>query len=228
MLGMTVRDIEKKLVELAVGNEEYCERNTRIVNDVLGISHLGVRIPELRKIAKELSKEDYFQFLRNNNWDIYEFKQIAFLLPSYLTGLGFEDFFVVMDFIIPFASSWANTDALGIKLKYDHGRLRAKLDNYLSSDNGWEVRIGLNLMFANLIGDADFETSLKSIEKVDKRYRRKSPRGTLDYYVKMMLAWTLAEIAVGHRGQVEGLLPGLDDETARYARQKMRDSFRVK
>jgi 3-methyladenine DNA glycosylase AlkD len=224
---MTIRDIENRLTKLAVGNEEYCKFNSRTINDT-SVKYLGVRIPDLRKVAKELAKEDYWQLLQTNDWSIYEHKQIAFLLPSYLTKLDFEDFFAVIDFIIPFASSWANTDSLGVKLKYDHNQLRAKLDKYLSSNNGWEVRVGLNLMFSNLIGGSDFETSLKSIEKVDKRYHEKSPRGTLSYYVKMMLAWTLAEIAVKHREQVEVLLPRLDSETAKYTRQKMRDSFRIK
>jgi hypothetical protein len=44
----------------------------------------------------------------------------------------------------------------------------------------------------------------------------------------MMLAWTLAEAAIKHRGRVEKILPKLDPETAKYAHQKMRDSYRIK
>ncbi|MDR2748512.1 MAG: hypothetical protein LBB10_01240 [Bifidobacteriaceae bacterium] len=49
-----------------------------------------------------------------------------------------------------------------------------------------------------------------------------------EYYVKMGAAWLLAEAAVNYREKVDPLLDKIDPETAKYARQKMRDSFRVK
>jgi hypothetical protein len=88
------------------------------------------------------------------------------------------------------------------------------------------VRIGLNFVFTYFLDDANIERTLAEIIKIDARYRKKAPRGTLNYYVKMMLAWTLAEAAIKFRDRVEAI-PSIDAETAKYTRQKMRDSYRI-
>lgn len=224
---MTVDQIQEKLNELAVGNEKYREFNSRIVNDLAGVEFIGVRIPDLRKIAKEITKNNWQEFLKNNDWSIYEMKQTAFLLPSYLKKLSIDEFFEVIDILAPHASSWANCDALGIKLSYDKNDIWKKIKKYLDSKNSWIVRIGLNFVFANYLDEQNIERVINEISKIDARYKAPAKRGTLDYYVKMMLAWTLAEAAIKHRNIIEETLPKLDSETAKYTRQKMRDSFRV-
>jgi 3-methyladenine DNA glycosylase AlkD len=228
--GMSKDKLVVKLRRLAKGNDEYREFNARIVNDLAdGMEFIGVRVPDLRKIAKEIAGNNWRTFLRDNNWQIYEMKQIAFLLPSYLE-LDFDEFFALYDQLIPHASSWANCDTLGLKRSFiteNPAKSWARIGKYLDSPDAWAVRIGLNLVFANFLDDANIERVLAEIIKIDARYREKAPRGTLNYYVKMMLAWTLAEAATKFRDRVETILPKLDPETAKYTRQKMRDSYRI-
>lgn len=222
------QEILEKLRHLSAGNSKYRDFHSRIANDLSDIEFIGVRVPELRKIAKDLSRKDYWHYLKNNDWQIYETKQIAFLLPTYLKQKTFEEFFSVIDFIAPHTSSWANTDALGLELPYEKNLILQKVKEYSSSPDPWTLRIGLNIMFHNLIDDQYLKESLSIVKQIDSRYREKSPRGSLNYYVKMMLAWTLAEIAIAKKDLVLELLPLLDQETAKYTNQKMRDSRRVK
>jgi 3-methyladenine DNA glycosylase AlkD len=119
---------------------------------------------------------------------------------------------------------------LGLKRNFlteNPAKAWARIGKYLDSPDAWAVRIGLNLVFANFLNDENIERVLAEITKIDARYREKAPRGTLNYYVKMMLAWTLAEAAINYQEKVEVILPKLDQETAKYTRQKMRDSRRV-
>lgn len=225
---MTIDQVKKQLQELSVGNEKYREFMIRIVNDLDGVEFVGVRTPDLRKIIKELAKGDYKEFIKNNDWSVYEMKQIAFGMPNYLKELPIDDFFEVIDMLAPHTSSWANTDALGLKLSYDKDKIWSKIESYLNSNDAWTVRIGLNFVFANMLDEDNIERTMSEIRKIDARYREKAKKGTLNYYVKMMLAWTLAEAAVSHREKVEEVLLELDSETAKYTRQKMRDSFRIK
>lgn len=225
---MTADRIQEKLDKLAAGNEKYRDFNSRIVNDLDGVEFIGVRIPDLRKIAKEIAENDWQKFLKNNDWSIYEMKQIAFLLPGYLKKLSIDEFFAVIDVLALHASSWANCDALGIELSYDDEEVWLKIKKYLDSKNGWIVRIGLNFVFANYLNEKNIGRVIDEIIKINARYRESTKRGTLDYYVKMMLAWTLAEMAIKHRAIVEEILPKLDFETTKYTRQKMRDSFHIK
>jgi 3-methyladenine DNA glycosylase AlkD len=227
---MKYEELLRKLQQLSKGNDEYWQFNARIVNDLDDAEFIGVRIPDLRKIAREIAKNDWRGFLRGNNWRIYEMKQIAFLLPSYLK-LDFDEFFALYDELIPRASSWANTDALGLKrdfLRENPAKSWEKITQYLDSENGWAVRIGLNLIFANFLNTENIDRVLAEITKVDARYREKAAKGSQNYYVKMMLAWTLAEAAVNFRAPVEEILPEIDAETEKYTRQKMRDSYRIK
>ena len=225
---MEVNKIIARLNNLAKDNEEYLKFNSRIINDLKDIKFIGIRTPELRKIAKEVSKGDWRSFVSNNDWSIYEMKQIAFLLPTYLRKLSADEFFELIDALMPHASSWANCDALGLKLPYDSDTIWVKVKKYLDSDDAWAVRIGLNFVFANHLDEQNIERVANEVQKIDSRYHKPAKRGTLDYYVKMMLAWTLAEAAIKHRKIVEEVLPNLDSETAKDTRQKMRDSFRIK
>jgi 3-methyladenine DNA glycosylase AlkD len=218
-----------KLRALAKGNDEYRKFHMRVANDLAGAELIGVRTAVLRKIAKEIAGGDWRAFLLGNDWRIYEMKQIAFLLPSYLE-LDFDEFFALYDQLIPCASSWANCDTLGLKRRFlteNPAKSWARIGEYLNSQDAWAVRIGLNLVFANFLDYENIERTLAEIIKIDTRYREKAPRGTLNYYVKMMLAWTLAEAAINYQEKVEVILPKLDQETAKYARQKMRDSYRI-
>jgi|GEM_PF-462036 len=222
-------EIITKLKKLARGNDDYREFNARIVNDLAGAEFIGVRTPDLRKIAKKIAKGNWRAFLVNNDWQIYELKQIAFLLPSYLK-LDFDESFALYDELIPHATSWANCDTLGEKKRFirdNPDKSWAKIAQYLDSNNGWEVRIGLNLVFANFLNDENIERTFAEILKIDARYRKKVAKGTLDYYVKMMLAWTLAEAAIKYRERIEQVLSEIDKQTAKYTQQKMRDSYRI-
>jgi len=227
---MNHAEIVARLRELGKDNSEYRYFNRKIINDAT-VEYLGARVPEQRKIAKEIAKSgNYREFLAGNDWNIYEMKAIAFQLPEYLKKLNVDEFFALYDGLIPHASSWANTDSLGIKSKVvaeNPAKAWAKIVQYLGSKNGWEVRIGLNLIFANFLNDEYIDRVIAQIQKVDARYRAKTERGTVEYYVKMMLAWTLAEAAINYRDKVEKALEKIDDETAKMARQKMRDSRRV-
>ncbi|GBR77014.1 DNA alkylation repair protein, partial [Candidatus Termititenax persephonae] len=220
--------IMERLNKLAKGNAEYRKFNARIINDAT-VKYIGVRTPDLKKIAREIAQADWQEFLKNNNWHIYEMKAVAFYLPQFLK-LDFAEFFALYARLSPYASSWANCDCLGIKkdfIRQNPVQSWRKIAEYLNSGNGWAVRIGLNLVFANFLDAENIDRTLAEIKKIDSRYHAEAQRGTLDYYVKMMLAWTLAEVAVKQRVKVENILPKLDRETAKYTKQKMRDSRRI-
>ena len=49
-------DIVMKLKKLAEGNEAYAAFNKRIVNTEMSV--VGVRVPDLRRLARELNYQD--------------------------------------------------------------------------------------------------------------------------------------------------------------------------
>jgi 3-methyladenine DNA glycosylase AlkD len=226
---MNHNDVLLKLQQLAKGNGEYREFNVRTINDV-SVEYIGVRIPDLRRLAREIAAGDWRRFLRQNNWQIHELKMLAFLLPQYLR-LDFDELFEIYDLLIPLASSWANTDTLVVKNKVvmeNPTKASTKIKQYLASRNGWTVRVGLNILRANFLDNEHIKMVLAEVKKLDDRYRAKSSSGSLDYYVKMAMAWLLATAAVNHRAEVEKLLDKIDRQTAKMTHQKMRDSRRIR
>jgi 3-methyladenine DNA glycosylase AlkD len=80
-----MNNIFEKLLELARGNEEYAIFNKKIINTKKEV--LGVRTPDMRKLAKSLAKNlnfrDILKFLQNLNKNIYEEVFLSGLLIAY-------------------------------------------------------------------------------------------------------------------------------------------------
>ena len=54
----------------SLGDEEYKKFNQKIIPDTQNI--IGIRIPVLRKIAKEIAKGDYEKYLALEKGDVHE------------------------------------------------------------------------------------------------------------------------------------------------------------
>ena len=65
---MTQETIRKRLLEQA--EPKYQEFQSRLMPGVDNV--LGVRVPALRKLAKEIAKGDWETFLRENDREWYE------------------------------------------------------------------------------------------------------------------------------------------------------------
>ncbi|GHU08324.1 hypothetical protein FACS189431_4370 [Alphaproteobacteria bacterium] len=218
---MKYDEIIKKLHELAEGNDEYRRFNARIVNDP-SVEFIGVRMPALRVVAKEISRGDWREFLDKNTWKTQEEKLLACMLPKYIKPiLGFEQFFDYFEIVIPHLSSWALTDCLGTKypqIQEDQVKSWRRIVRYLHSKNQWEVRFGVILLMANFSNDEYIDRVMMEIRKIKSD----------EYYVRMAIAWLLATAAINYRDKVERILSEIDSQTAKFTRQKMRDSYQIR
>jgi 3-methyladenine DNA glycosylase AlkD len=218
---MNQKKLVAKLQELSQGNDEYRRFHERIVNDAT-VQYLGVRMPELRQLAKEIAKGDWRQFLIENTWRTHEEKMLACIVPQYIRPrLVLTELFSYFDEIAPHLSSWAMTDTLAMKypqISADLAESYKKIVQYVLSDNPWVIRLGIILLMANFLVDEYIDGVLILVKNINSD----------EYYVKMAIAWLLAEVAVTYRDKAERAIEQVDDKTARYARQKMRDSRRIR
>ena len=76
------RDLTRRLIDLAQGNETYAAFNKRIVNTKMDV--IGVRVPDLRRLARELagdmSAADISRLLAAPS-NLYEYVLLCGLLP---------------------------------------------------------------------------------------------------------------------------------------------------
>lgn len=180
---------------------------------------IGVRTNILKSIAKEISKNNYQDFIKLNNKYYYEEKAILAYLIGYLK-IDFSDVIMILEDNINYFDTWALTDGLCANLKI----FKKHLDegfvfiNKLLDSNTWHIRIGLVLLLDYYIND----------DYIDKVLEISLSIKNNDYYVMMANAWLVSICYIKYPDKTKVILNKLDIVTRRKAISKINDSRRVK
>lgn len=179
---------------------------------------VGINMPTLRGIAKEIAKGDFMSFLSLDMHDYYENEIINCALICKI-----KDFSTLKDYLLRYgenADSWAEIDAVKVPFgKKNHDDYLAFAKKCSEHEKPFVRRLGVILLFACLNGD-DFE-SVKSIIA--------SLKGDEEYYVNMAVAWLVCEMVIKLPDQTIPLVNRnfLNEFALRKAISKCSDSFRV-
>lgn len=181
----------------------------------------GVRSPVLKKIAKDISKGNYIEFLKQAKQDSYEEIILYGFVISYLK-LPFDEILPLLDNFILRIDNWANNDMVATSLKCfkkNQNQGFIYIQNLLQSKNPWHIRFGLVLLLVHYINDDYIDTILKIINEIS----------CPDYYVKMANAWlvSVCYIKYPEKGTKFLKTTTIDDETYQKAIRKICDSYRV-
>lgn len=215
-----MKNLRTKLTIIANGDEAYKIFHSRIVNDPT-VEFIGVRIPALRKIAREIAQNNWQDFLATNSWKTHEEKFIACVLPQYIKPKPtLNELFDIFNLILPHVSNWALTDSMAMKFPQiisSPVEAWSKTTTYIRSKDLWVCRFGIVLAMANFINDEYVDGLLSELQAIE----------TDEYYIKMAAAWCIAEIAVTFREKAEKTLSTISPDISKISRQKMRDSRRI-
>lgn len=211
--------INSELKKLSHGSEEYIKFHKRIVNTKLPV--LGVRVPDLRKLAKALAKTispDDIAKLLEESQPSYDFILLCGLLITH-TKMSDEQAITLTKQCLPLTDSWAHIDTfVETKARF---KTQIWLDfalECLKSKTELTVRYGVVSLMCNFLDEAHINLVFKRLRNVKHDA----------YYVKMALAWTYATAAVNFFDQTLAELesPKIDPWTRTKAYQKMRESRR--
>ena len=180
----------------------------------------GVKVPYLRKLAREIIKGDVKEFLDNYKVETHE----EFLLKGiviFSSKLKLEEKLTYLEKYVPEIYDWSGCDIVISKLKCSDDELKLIYDfimRYRYSKNEYETRFMI-VMLINFIKE-DYLDKIKEIletEKFDK------------YYSQMAAAWLISVMFVKYRDYTLSYLnnSSLDDFTYNKALQKIRESLRV-
>lgn len=180
---------------------------------------MGVRIPVLRKIAKEFSRFD--DFLENVSLDSYESVSVA----CYYIGLTTKDAVALksrLEFILPYVDNWAVCDTFvsSLKILKTKGEeMFSTLINYLSSENEYFVRFSIVCFLSYYI----------DVSKIEFLFENIIPLQNRSYYIDMAIAWFVSVAFVKCREQTLELLKSksLNKSVQNKSISKICDSFRV-
>ncbi|MBQ3285300.1 MAG: DNA alkylation repair protein [Ruminococcus sp.] len=190
-------EIQKRL--FALQDKEYQAFTAKLNPTVDPETIIGVRLPALRALAKELKNTDEAKdFLSSLPHEYLEENHLHSFL---LSGIkDFDEGIAAVERFLPYIDNWAVCDSLRIKAlaKYPE-RLLPYLEKWMKSDHTYTVRCGiLNLMNYFL----------------DDRFDEKYPAMVAavhceEYYVNMMIAWYFATALAK---QYDAALPYLTEQ----------------
>ena len=173
-------EIQKELFSLQ--DKEYMKFLSKLTPNVPEDTIIGVRIPEIRKLAKKLVKNnEYEDFLKELPHKYYDENLLHGAIIS--ENKDFENCIELLDNFLPFIDNWAVCDTISPKIFKKHKKeLIEKIKEWSQSDKTYTCRFGVEMLMTHFL-DEDFKKEyLEMVANIHSE----------EYYVKMVVAWFFA------------------------------------
>lgn len=218
MESAQMNPIRRQLEELA--DEKYRKFHSGLVP---GEEHiLGVRIPKLRAMAKELAKGDWQGYLAAATEDTYEEIMLQGLVIGYAKMELSQAYERIAEFV-PKIQNWAVCDSVCSTLKIVKKDLSGTwefLQPYLQDDREYFIRFGVIMLLDY------YKKSPEYLSRILQAFDGISHEG---YYVKMAVAWALSMYYVEYPTELMEYFAHhhLDEFTYQKALQKIIESRQI-
>ncbi|MBR2587767.1 MAG: DNA alkylation repair protein [Bacilli bacterium] len=220
------KKVRKELIEMS--DKEFAKMTLKTCPEADIASILGIRVPQLRKKAKEIAvSSEYKKYIdegKKQKSDKYVEEIILEGLVIAYCKMDLKEKLEYMKLYIPQISNWLINDIVCSTLKVKKEQEKEMLWNfiipYLESSNQFEVRFAVTTMLNNFIVEKYVDEVISKLDKVTNK----------EYYAEMAISWTLAEIGIKFNDRAMKYLKGsnnLDKFTFNKTLQKMRESYRV-
>lgn len=180
---------------------------------------IGVRVPEVRKLAKKLIKEpETAEFLSELPHKYFDENMLHGLLIS-----EFRDYdacIAAVDKFLPYVDNWAVCDIMSPKVfKRNKDMLLDKIKEWSASEKTYTCRFGIEMLMSHFLDD-DFKPEYLDIP---------ASVHSEEYYVQMIVAWFFATALTK---QWDATIPYIESgvlETLVHNKtiQKARESYRI-
>ena len=200
------KDIREQLV--AMSENDYQKFSSALIPGVENM--LGIRLPRLRAVAKEIAKSDWREAIADADY-YFEERMLRGMVLSYASKDMDEMLPLIAEFI-PMVDNWSICDSvfMGMDIfQKDRERSWKFIEPYLQSHKEFEVRVAVIIMMQHLLkcdkngekitrlrtvnmsqlSDASEEKGLyiaRVLEEIDKV-------DTTDYYASMAVSWLITE-----------------------------------
>ena len=210
-------EFQTRLVSLA--DDEYREFSMRgIPSDR---PFIGVRIPDIRKLVSKISPEDFDTFIDVTPIAIEEVLARGLVIAR----LPYEKMLEVFDSQIKYLDNWCTVDIFISALRktvrhHEADFLDKKVEPLLKSQDEFAVRAGLVSLLDFYVKEEYLHLIFDRIESLSRH---------TEYYVKMAIAWLLAECFIKFPDETFSYMKtsSLEKWTFNKAISKISDSYRV-
>ena len=198
---------------------KYKDLQTKIIPTVNGNAIIGVRTPQLRAYAKELSRrEDIGQFLDELPHKYFDEDQLHAFIISGIKN--YDDAMERLESFLPYVNNWATCDQMSPKVfKKNKTDLLKHIRVWIKSKEIYTVRFGVGMLMEHFL-DEDFDVKYPLMV---------SKLRSDEYYVNMMIAWYFATALAK---QYDAVIPFIEERkldvwTHNKAIQKSIESYRI-
>ena len=173
-------DIQKRLFELE--DKDYAAFQSKLVPNIDSKLIIGVRVPMLRKFAKELKKKQSCEdFLKKLPHKYYDENMLHGILISEM-----KDYIGCIERLnqfLPYIDNWTVCDVLSPKIfKKNKDTLLEEIYTWSKSKETYTCRFGVEMLMTHFL-DEDFKKEyLEMVADIHSE----------EYYVKMIVAWFFA------------------------------------
>ena len=203
----------------ALRDEDYAAFQTKLTPGVAPGAFIGVRVPELRKLAKALAgSPEAAAFLAELPHGYFDENMLHGLL---VTGMRDRaECIIETERFLPYVDNWAVCDTLAPRaLTKDKPALLDDIRRWAASERVYTCRFGIGMLMRFFL-DADFSPELLDIPAAVR---------SEEYYVRMMAAWFFATALAKQWDAALPYIEGgrLDKWTHNKTITKACESFRV-
>lgn len=210
-------DLQQQL--FALQDKTYQEFHSKLMPDTDKETVIGIRIPVLRKFAREFARRpEAREFLQQLPHQYYEENNLHMMLI--IAEKDYEKCLAEVERFVPYIDNWATCDMPAPKCFAKHKQeLLPKVEEWIASEETYTIRYGIDLLMA-LYLDEDFRPEyLELAASVTSE----------EYYVKMVIAWYFATALAK---QWDSTIPyieqrRLSDWVHRKTIQKAVESYRI-
>ena len=173
-------EIQRKL--FSVQDEKYKDFNSKLIPDVEKDVQIGVRIPHIRSLAKEIRNTDEAEkFLNTLPHKYFEENNLHGYL---LEGIkDFDEAIEMTEKFLPYIDNWATCDTISPRVfRKNIPALYEKIKVWLKDTHTYTIRFGVNMLMKFFLDENFTDEVLLIVSEIKSE----------EYYVNMVRAWFFA------------------------------------
>ena len=197
----------------------YRDFQSKLIPTIPAETIIGVRIPAIRKLAKEYGKDpESVEFLKQLPHTYYDENILHALLVAEIKD--YEVCEKEVECFLPYVDNWAVCDIFSPKVfRKNKDKLIDKIREWTASDHPYTCRFGMEMLMMHFL-DENFRPEYLEIPAAVH---------SEEYYVNMMIAWFYATALAKQWDATIGYIEDqrLDTWTHNKTIQKARESYRI-
>lgn len=203
---------------LSLKDPEYLDFSSKLTSN--NKEMIGIRIPKLRELAKNIAKTNIDSFIFNYEGNYYEETIILGFVIGYSNSIDIYDKYLPI--FVDNITDWVISDSCASSFKLigknkDH--FYSFINKLINSNKEFYIRFGIILLMRYYLIDEYINQIIKIVINI------KSDK----YYVNMAIAWFLCESYIKYKDLTDKFINNeyLSDFVLNKTISKIRDSYRV-